>query len=345
MAKQALQHQCDLSIIRGWMLRVGLAGLLLLLNACHIPEPEITQQETYHKDILPGDVSRDYLLSPGDQIEVIYQFSTDLEDHYRLAIGDQLRVEFMDYPQLDRTLDVRPDGYITVPYEGDVRAVGLTPPQLAAEINRKYSNLLRRPQATVNLVRFGQQVRELKDAIKTNDRGMSRLVRVNPDGKITLPLLKEPVKAAALTIEELHRTVNDAYKRIVPNLDATTTLLAATGNLIYVFGAVQKPGFYELQRPTTTIQALSMAGGMIPDGEPSNVLWVTRDEERHPVGRIIDVKQIIETGNAGQDVLMRQGDVLYVSYNPLAQAAITADYIWRIIPVNLSIFFNPLTGI
>src|SRR5687768_2600845 len=49
---------------------------------------------------------------------------------YQLGIGDKLRVEVYKDPQLSQSLQVRPDGKITLPLVGDVQAAGLTPLQL-----------------------------------------------------------------------------------------------------------------------------------------------------------------------------------------------------------------------
>lgn len=319
-----------------------LAMLSLPITGCQAPERKlpITDSPIHTIKDSQRTVDRDYLLSPGDQIQVIYQFPDIREDQYHLAIGDQLRVEFLEYPRFDRTVDIRPDGRITIPYEGDIDAAGLTTAQLASAINKRYSKLMRRPHSSVSLIRYGQQVRELKDAINTSDRGMSRLIRVNLDGRISLPLLDEPIAAAGLTMEELHRRITTGYQSISPYMVATSTLMEATGNLIHVSGAVGKPGFYELTRPTNSLQAIATAGGLTSHGMSRSVLWISRDERRYPVGRILDLDKPVEKGDPGYEVLMRQGDVLYVPSQPLTRADLTADYLWRIIPVNLRLFYK-----
>lgn len=52
----------------------------------------------------------------------------------------QIRIEFFDAPQFDRTLDVRPDGRVTVPFFGDLDAFGLTPTELAKRIDQASGN-------------------------------------------------------------------------------------------------------------------------------------------------------------------------------------------------------------
>jgi protein involved in polysaccharide export with SLBB domain len=322
------------------MLRLWIAVLFLAGCAPYTPHPTAdisSGQQVYKNEV--AYLGRDYLVSPGDELEIIYHLNVELQDRYLLAVGDQLRIEFYHYPQLDRTLDVRPDGKVTLPFEGDITAANLTPTQLSEAINRAYSTLLKKPQSTVTLIRYGQAIRELKEAIKTAGRGQSRLTLVAPDGRAGLPLIP-PLMVAGKTVDQIERMVAEAYKKIIPGLGTSTILLSAKGNLIYVFGAVGKPGFYELKGPINTLQAVAMAGGLTPNAQASSVLLITRDEEHRAVGRLVDQAGILSDGNIGRDVLMRQADVLFVPNTPISQAALIADFIRRLIPINFTVNYN-----
>ena len=161
---------------------VGFAMLLSLAGCASEvqlkPNPQSVMGEQVHAaDPLPYYDGR-YQLAPGDEIEVIYHINKQLQGEYFIAIGDQIRVEFFSYPQFDRTLNVRPDGMITLPYMGDLMAVGKTPMQLTADIDELYSELMTRPRSSVSLIRYGERIRELTESIKTSQRGQSRLALV-----------------------------------------------------------------------------------------------------------------------------------------------------------------------
>ena len=53
------------------------------------------------------------------------------------AIGDKLRVEVYREPQLSQSVEVRPDGKITLPLVGDVSAAGSTPRALGQSLSEK----------------------------------------------------------------------------------------------------------------------------------------------------------------------------------------------------------------
>jgi polysaccharide export outer membrane protein len=120
----------------------------------------------------------------------------------------------------------------------------------------------------------------------------------------------------------------------------STSLLSAKGNIFYAFGAVGKPGFYELKGPTTVLQGIAIAGGFTPAAEAASTLLITRDERNQAVGRLINSAQILSTGNIGKDVLLRQADVVFVPNTRLSEASLIGSYIRSLIPVNLSFTYG-----
>ena len=327
----------------GWPLKAVLYLLFAsLLSACggyvaHRPADIPGGKATYKDEVVY--LGRDYLLSPGDELEIIYHTAVELQDQYRLAIGDQIRFEMLNAPQLDRTLDVRPDGRVTVPFFGDVDAFGLTPMELAKRLDEAYSQLLKNPRSTITLIRYGQRIRDLKDAIKTASRGQSRLTIVGPDGRVTLPLIK-PILAAGKTIDQAEREIEAAYNRTIPGMQTSAVLLNPKGNIVYVYGAVQRPGFFELRGPTTVTQAIALAGGFSPAAQSASTLLITRNEENQAVGRLIDIAGVMTTGNLGKDTLLRQADVVFVPNTRLSEAALVGSFIRAMIPVDLGFSYG-----
>ncbi len=68
---------------------------------------------------------------------------------YRLVAGDKLRIEVYKEPQLSQSLQVRPDGKITLPLVGDVRAAGVTPRELTLTLTERLREFVMAPAVTV----------------------------------------------------------------------------------------------------------------------------------------------------------------------------------------------------
>jgi len=76
---------------------------------------------------LPSQVSPDYLIGPGDVLQVFV----------------------WQNPELTVTVPVRPDGKISTPLDEDMPAVGKTPSQLARDIEKVLSEYVRSPRVNV----------------------------------------------------------------------------------------------------------------------------------------------------------------------------------------------------
>jgi polysaccharide export outer membrane protein len=71
---------------------------------------------------------------------------------YRLVPGDKLRIEVYKDPQLSQSVQVRPDGKITLPLANDVPAAGRTPNELRDAIVSSLKTYMANPTVTVMVV-------------------------------------------------------------------------------------------------------------------------------------------------------------------------------------------------
>jgi polysaccharide export outer membrane protein len=71
---------------------------------------------------------------------------------YRLVSGDKLRIEVYKDPQLSQSLQVRPDGKITMPLLGDIPAAGKTSLELRDAISTSLQEYIKSPVVTVIVV-------------------------------------------------------------------------------------------------------------------------------------------------------------------------------------------------
>ena len=74
------------------------------------------------------------------------------KEEYRLGPGDKLRIEVYKDTQLSQSLQVRPDGKITLPLVGDVLAAGKTPIELRNALTTSLKEYVTNPVVTVIVV-------------------------------------------------------------------------------------------------------------------------------------------------------------------------------------------------
>jgi polysaccharide export outer membrane protein len=78
--------------------------------------------------------------------------SADVAADYRLVAGDKLRIEVYKDTQLSQSLQVRPDGKITLPLLGDIPAAGKTSLELRDSITSSLTTYIDNPTVTVIVV-------------------------------------------------------------------------------------------------------------------------------------------------------------------------------------------------
>jgi polysaccharide export outer membrane protein len=74
-----------------------------------------------------------------------------IERAYRLNPGDELQVTVFQEQGLDQKVVVRPDGMISFPLAGHVRAAGLTTQEVEAELRQRLVRFVQNPQVNVSL--------------------------------------------------------------------------------------------------------------------------------------------------------------------------------------------------
>lgn len=91
---------------------------------------------------------------------------------------------------------------------------------------------------------------------------LSREVRVDPQGNITLPLLGN-VRAAGQTQSGLEKLLADMMqKNMLQNPQVTVFLTESTAQRVTVEGEVKKPGVYPIKGQATVLQSIAMAEGL-----------------------------------------------------------------------------------
>jgi protein involved in polysaccharide export with SLBB domain len=298
------------------------------------PEVGIEKEVVYERPM--PQLETEYTLGPGDVVEIIYHFTPrpDTKD-YIISVSDVVKVEFAYHPDMDRELTVAPDGNITMPRKGPVLALGRTTVQLQEKIAQIYSKEFIDPVVTVTMVQYNRTIDRLKNAIRTAARGESKISPVRPDGYLSLPVIQD-VLAGGRTIPEIRQIIQAEYQKQVDNMTVSVLLQQMTANLSYIFGQIRYPNTYLMQHNLTVSQLISRAGGLTESAEPRTVLVISRDKQRRPWGRLIDIEKVIRDGDLSQDVVLNQYDIVFVPKSKIARRNLwVKQYIDGMIPNSL----------
>ena len=90
--------------------------------------------------------------------------------YYQIGPGDVLEVFVWGSQELSRTVKVRPDGRISFPLVGDIKAAARTPGDLADDLDRQLTPFIFEPHVAIMVVEFSgtfaQQIRVIGEAQK-----------------------------------------------------------------------------------------------------------------------------------------------------------------------------------
>jgi len=141
---------------------------------------------------------------------------------------------------------------------------------------------------------------------------------VEVGGSITFPLLGS-VSVAGMTVAEIAGVLESLLEKdFYVDVQLKVVVGLFTSQPVTLLGEVTKPGTYYLEGRTTLSELLSEAGGLKSSAGPILELRRTAPVpgEGLPPPMVFSTAKL-STGEAGRDVELRSGDVLYVSAKKL----------------------------
>jgi polysaccharide export outer membrane protein len=135
-------------------------------------------------------------------------------------------------------------------------------------------------------------------------------VVVRPDGKISLPLVKE-ISVQGLTPPELEKMLADKLAQYIRNPDVTVTVREIHGRKVYLMGAVKKEGAILLLSDMTIMQLLAEAGGVTEYAKKKKI-YILRTENGKQRKIMFDYTAAIKGEKIEQNVQVLPEDVIVV---------------------------------
>jgi len=139
---------------------------------------------------------------------------------------------------------------------------------------------------------------------------ISRTVTVRPDGKISLPLIDD-AQAAGGTLLELKDSITKALAKFIDEPSVYVMLQENRSKRFHIVGMVARPGQYILERKTTVLQAIAMAGGFTEWAKKNDIVIVRRWPEGQGLLKF-DYNDVVSGKRLEQNVFLYPEDVIIV---------------------------------
>jgi polysaccharide export outer membrane protein len=110
-------------------------------------------------------------------------------------------------------------------------------------------------------------VGDILDIHVNDEERVSGRYQVDQDGKLSVPLLSGAIPAAGTTTFELSTRLREELKKQDILREPAVTVLIVRGMTqnVSVLGAVMRPGTYPIEKPTSIMDIISLAGGLAPN--------------------------------------------------------------------------------
>ena len=146
------------------------------------------------------------------------------------------------------------------------------------------------PRSTIRDYRIGPE-----DLIEIQVFGvdqLSRAVRVNSRGQVSLPLIGA-LDVAGLTAQEAEAAITARLAaNYLQNPQVSLFIKEFTTQRVTIEGAVNRPGIYPLKGASTLLTSLAVAGGQAALSDMSEVMLFRADATGKRVGNTYDVERI-----------------------------------------------------
>jgi len=135
---------------------------------------------------------------------------------------------------------------------------------------------------------------------------------VRPDGKVSFPMVGE-IDAQGMTVTQFTDALRSGLSKYIVNPDVAVNIAKLGTVRVYVFGEINRPGVYQLEKSHRVLDAIGAANGFNWDTAKKKIFLIHQDEPDKPI--VINLNHILETGDMTQNYVMREGDVLYFTRN------------------------------
>lgn len=206
---------------------------------------------------------------------------------YKIGAGDMVRINVFGAPEMSTEARVSQSGSITVSLIGAVVLAGLSPSDAEALLAKRFvdGGFLRQPQVSVLVVEFeSQKVNVLGHVVKPGQyalRASANVLDVLADAGGVLPqtagdvatLMRSDGSKLDIDLDKLLR--GDSAQNVA--VAGGDRLYVPRSEQFYVYGQVQKPGVYRLERNMTVSRAITAGGGLTPRGTERRAVVKRRD--------------------------------------------------------------------
>jgi polysaccharide export outer membrane protein len=212
---------------------------------------------------------------------------------YVIGPRDVLAIQVFDQADLGGKFTIEADGTFSFPLVGRVTAGGMTLRQIERELRTELANgYFTNPQVMVAVEEYRSKrifvMGEVRSPGPVSLTGHMTLIEAlaragstlpSASGELVIVRASQGAEGPTLPDEDVSGSIVRARIRefeggsVTHNIDLHDgdTIFVPRAETVYVFGQVRNPGSYAIQKDTTVLHALSLAGGVNENGAMNRI--------------------------------------------------------------------------
>jgi polysaccharide biosynthesis/export protein len=143
------------------------------------------------------------------------------------------------------------------------------------------------------------------------DAELSRTMPVRPDGEISLPVIGE-IQVAGLTTAQLQALIVSRLDPYIRNPQVNVIVQEIKSRTFNVMGKVNKPGSFDLTKPTRVLDAIALAGGFQEYAKQSRLYVLRPLPSGEQTMLPFNYKAVIKGKRPTENVQIQSGDTVVV---------------------------------
>jgi len=249
---------------------------------------------------------------------------------YKLGAGDILELTVFQVEALNTKVRVNGRGEIILPLLGKLDVKGKSITEVEDEVTRLLrEDYLQDPQVSMFIEEYrSQQITIMGSVEQPNVYSVRQSRSIFEMLSLAGGLKEDASDQIRVTTSQLDPETGEpqkqhlilSVKRLLAGADAASYLRLSGGDsilvpragVVFVEGAVKKPGSYPMEGETSVLKAIALAGGVPWEGNQGRV-QVVRDISGESFA--IDVNLGKVRNQKADDVALRDGDIVVVSYS------------------------------
>ncbi|MGQ9570941.1 MAG: SLBB domain-containing protein [Thermodesulfovibrionales bacterium] len=244
-----------------------------------------------------------------EEMNEIKDISMPAVSDYLVGSQDVLKISVYEHPDLTTTVRVSEDGKITFPLVGELEVKNLTVQQIEKKIAKRLSDgIIPNPQVTVFVEQFrGARVTVIGEVAKPGQYEITGPTSVIEAISMAFGMTENAGHTIMLFKRGSSKGNNPDYKKIAIDVDRlfkegdlSLNFQLQNGDIIYVpkidffyiYGEVNRPGIYRIEKGLTVKRAISMAGGFTPKASKGRI-EITRRQGGKDIVKKADINELV----------------------------------------------------